>query len=201
MLHPISINDLITTSDIVPKRIKDYVYWNSYYSWLYSLVTSELEKDYSKLLIHLWETPFISLLPNDENREFDGLALRAEYCNTVIFMDKNILQNYRVSCLEVLIALSRRMNFELSNTPFMKTTQECFWELIHNLRLHYFHNANYEPRGRVEECDDIVQHWLHRKYLNNGIGGLFPLRRPKTNQTVTEIWYQMMAYLEENYHI
>ena len=99
MLHPISINDLITTSDIVPKRIKDYVYWNSYYSWLYSLVTSELEKDYSKLLIHLWETPFISLLPNDENREFDGLALRAEYCNTVIFMDKNILQNYRVSCL------------------------------------------------------------------------------------------------------
>jgi hypothetical protein len=33
----------------------------------------------------------------------------------------------------------------------------------------------------------------------NGTGGLFPLKMPKVNQRRVEIWYQMSAFIEENF--
>jgi hypothetical protein len=38
-----------------------------------------------------------------------------------------------------------------------------------------------------------------REYFPSGKGGLFPLENPREDQTKVEIWYQMHAYVMENY--
>jgi hypothetical protein len=35
--------------------------------------------------------------------------------------------------------------------------------------------------------------------MKSGLGGMFPLEDPREDQRAIEIWYQMMAYINENY--
>ena len=71
--------------------------------------------------------------------------------------------------------------------------------MIHNLGLDIFDDENYTDNGGNAAIFEIVASWLDRTYSYDGEGGLFPLRNPDYDQRDAEIWYQMQAYLEENY--
>jgi hypothetical protein len=52
----------------------------------------------------------------------------------------------------------------------------------------------------VKNVNQILTNLVERTYQKNGKGGLFPLKQPAKDQRRVEIWYQMAAYLNENYN-
>lgn len=168
----------------------------SYYNYLVRLVRTPESKRYTLLLEHLWRKEYYSILPNDQNRVKDGLFLRREVNEGQDFGPCRVL--------EMLIALSRRMEFQLYGTDYDKTYKDLFWELVNNLDLIKFDNIEAAKDAMYLEIDHILTNWIERRYSPDGYGGVFPLNKWKKNdgkQTEVEIWYQMMLYLSENYAI
>lgn len=170
-----------------------------YFNYLSNLVKTSESKEYYLLLKHLWNKEYYSILPNDQNREKDGVFLRKEIGNDTYYYNFGPCR-----ILEMLIALSRRMEFELDGTNFNKTSADLFWEMIYNLGLSKFDNYNVVKDARTLEIDYILTNWIDRRYAPNGIGGIFPIKNWKKGhdepQQKVEIWYQMMLYLEKNYY-
>ena len=168
----------------------------SYYNYLVRLVRTPESKRYILLLEHLWRKEYYSILPNDQNRAKYGLFLRREVNEGQDFGPCRVL--------EMLIALSRRMEFQLYGTDYDKTYKDLFWELVNNLDLIKFDNLEAAKDAMYLEIDHILTNWIERRYSPDGYGGVFPLNKWKKNdgkQTEVEIWYQMMLYLSENYAI
>ena len=46
---------------------------------------------------------------------------------------------------------------------------------------------------------DAMAAIIWRTYDSNGYGGLFPLRNPREDQRKVELWYQLNAYLLEQF--
>lgn len=146
----------------------------------------------------LFKTDFYILIGNDANRAVDGVELRYEYSEE---------ENPRVpidiskpcSLLEMLIALARRMDYELSTDDYDRTPY-YFWQMIRNLGLIDCDDDTYGTvRGTGDKIKDTIKRLLDRDYHYSGEGGLFPLKYPNRDQRDVEIWYQMHAYLYENY--
>lgn len=171
-----------------------------YFKYLVSLVKIPEIKNYHLLLERLWNKEYYSILPNDQNREKDGLFLREEFEQDSYSYDYGPCR-----VLEMLIALSRRMEYELLDTEFNKTATDLFWEMLDNLGLTKFDNFNVAMDTQTLQIDDILTHWIDRKYEIDGRGGIFPIKRWKVGvdmpQNRVEVWYQMMTYLSKNYHI
>lgn len=145
-------------------------------------------KEYDIILKDLWGIVFYSLVNYDDNRAHDGLELRREY----EALTGNKAPEGPCTVLEVLIALARRMAFELYDPSYGSEEQDIFtsfWELIDNLNLN--------PRYSSAENRYNINFWLDRKYDRNGRGGAFPLRKTKTDQRKAELWYQLQEYLSE----
>lgn len=164
-----------------------------YLRWLAPQIRDEQysqDKTYWDLLSIMFEKPFESLVPNDDNRMVDGTDLRLEFCYS---------QNIRVdalknlgpcSFLEVLIGLSKRLAFAAGGRA-----QGWAWQLILNLEL----SKMSDPlnRRKVRRVDDILDTVIQRTYDPDGCGGFFPLAWPDEDQTQKELWYQMAAYIDE----
>jgi hypothetical protein len=69
------------------------------------------------------------------------------------------------------------------------------WVLLNNLGLH--RAADPLSRRSVKRVNDILDRCMWRTYSPDGRGGFFPLESPQQDQTEVEIWYQMMAYINE----
>lgn len=168
-----------------------------YYNYLARLVRTPESNSYTSLLNRLWKKEYYSILPNDQNREKDGLYLRQEFGSELDFGPCRVL--------EMLIALSRRMEFQLCGTDYDKSYKDLFWELIDNLDLTKFDNLEAAKDEIYLEIDGILTGWIERRYSPDGSGGVFPLKNWRNGaalgQTEVEIWYQMMLYLDENYEI
>lgn len=162
-----------------------------YFLMLTKMVTpTPTRQDFSFLLESLWNKEFYSIIELDDNRAQDGIGLR----NKLGF--DNILFG-PARCLEVLIALAIRCEFELTgNGSIPSSAKTMFWEMITNLDLGRYDNRNWDISSQ-HKIDQILSDWLDRNYHVSGRGGLFPLRRFKKNQRNVEIWYQMMEYLIE----
>lgn len=169
-----------------------------YFHYLSNLIKTSESKNYYLLLKHLWNKEYYSILPNDQNREKDGVFLREEVDNDTYYYNFGPCR-----VLEMLIALSRRMAFELDGTNFNKTSVDLFWEMVDNLGLSKFDNLTVAKDVRTLELDSILTNWIDRRYAPDGIGGIFPIKNWKKAcdepQQNVEIWYQMMTYLSKNY--
>lgn len=170
----------------------------SYFLWLCSLVDHDPEKDYSELLKELHSIEFseqtAKLIPNDHNRISDGLDLRDRFCK-----DEDVpyseWMDEPCTFLEMLIGLSYRMEDTMGGDY-----DSWFWVIIENLDLDGMSNEAYSDLGDSKRMiDEIISDVLKRKYSKDGSGGLFPLKEPDKDQRKVEIWYQMSAYLVENY--
>ena len=169
-----------------------------YFLWLCDLVgvgePGHNCKEFAWVLFHKEFTWFV---PNDDNRLEDGKKLREE------FIDKTLIDGWECldgpcSIFEMLIALSRRIEFMLRDPAIPDRTDQWFWMMIHNLGLNIFNDTTFNIDEKIYNNDLILNKFLERTYMDNGLGGLFPLNRPHANQRRVEIWYQLMAYLDEN---
>lgn len=165
-----------------------------YLRWLYGQVASVKTRirarTYWGLFRQLYTTEFVWFVPNDDNRVMDGQLLRHDFLAELEIesVDANWM-NLGCSFLEMLIALSRRLAFEGGGEPL-----EWFWQLLRNIELVDYNDARILPAAEITEKVNRV---IWRTYKRNGIGGLFPLRRTRQDQTELEIWYQLNAYLIE----
>lgn len=179
-----------------------------YFDWLYSQIKYK-KTNYTMLCKELCEKKFRWSIHNDDNRCEDGLNLRN------IFIDENQLDEshtevkyfLKAECtlFEVLVALAQRMNdvmYDLEDQDNKSAT--WFHEMIKNLELDKFtdlhiYKERFDPLAEAE-IDDRLDTFLSRTYDFYGNGSLFPLKkRPRKDMANTEIWYQMMAWLDENY--
>lgn len=167
-----------------------------YFTWLISQIEVRSPKTYTQLFEKLHGTEFVWIVPNDDNRVYDGLDLRTEFVDNTHgwrleeIMQLEIMMGKGASVLEVLIGLSRRVAFTCGGeAPWWA------WELLGNLGTYRFPDPL--TRKKNEKIDEILEALIWRTYQRDGKGGFFPLNEPIDDQTKVEIWYQMNQYAME----
>lgn len=160
-----------------------------YYDWLVSQIHIPNGKDYGDLFTRMHNLEFVWTVPNDDNRVQDGLDLRIVFGYEANINPKQLALE-GVTFLEVMIALSRRLEFTAGGKA-----QQWAWRLLKNLHL----TKMSEPltKEKSEQIDDILDAVIWRTYEPNGRGGFFPLNYPEEDQRKIEIWYQMNKYVIE----
>lgn len=165
-----------------------------YYQWLISQIKIGSSREYLGLFEIMHNTEFIWFVPNDGSRVGDGKQLRYDYFRFELDSkyEEGLLAMEFVSFLEVLIGLSRRLAWVMSqqgNEPYWA------WHLIKNLRL----NKMSDPltTAQIEKINEILYNVIWRNYDQSGEGGFFPLKRTVNNQPKVDIWYQMQEYAIE----
>lgn len=168
--------------------------FGEYFGYLCSLVGSpDTIKSRENLLETLFRTKFVTVVPNDENRLEDGKNIREEFAELTGF---EVSPYYPGNVLEVLIGISRRLNFILYDFSVGDRSKILFWKLLENLGL-IFEERNEED---TRENKEIIDRFINREYDFCGRGGIFPLReRPMEDQRTLELWYQMANWVNENY--
>lgn len=149
------------------------------------------EISYRKLLLHLHNTEFTYIIPMDENRAEDGIALRHRFA-FASGEDESCLDIGPCSVLEMMLALAIRCEEEIMLDPDIgDRTGQWFWGMINNLGLGGITDGRYDKAF----VDDILERFLNRQYAYDGKGGLFRLRNSGFNMNNVEIWHQMCWYL------
>lgn len=182
---------------------------NGYFCWLCGLVDGYFGRNYRKLLWKLFMTEYVWELEYDENRAADGIFLRKNYCQETGWSDdiyglappfgsRNDWLESPCSVLEMMVALAKRAEDYIMQDPqFGDRTSVWFWLMIENLGLKKYDDYHYfEP-----EIDRILFSFLHRKYDKNGNGSAFPIRKNTRDMRKTDLWWQLNAYLEENFPV
>lgn len=165
-----------------------------YFNWLVSIIFDERisNKTYRKLLKHLFEIDFFSVIEMDNNRIQDGLYLRYRFCyenNISELLMYNILGNKPCSVLEMMVALSKRCENMFENVDHGAT--KMFWDMIRNLNLYSMDDHRFDS-SYVNDC---IERMIFRDYSKSGEGGLFFISDKKKDARDMEIWSQAMHYL------
>lgn len=164
---------------------------NLYFNWLYSKVggisVHSPSLRFVKLLSILHKLEFVWVVLGDDNRAEDGKDLRIEFLNATGYAPpENWLQD-GCSVLEMLIAFSRRAEFETDIKA-----RDWFWKMLDNLGLDELNDAT-DPDPIFVET--VVETFVWRFYDDHGYGGLFPLKETSNDQREVEIWYQFCEYV------
>lgn len=168
-----------------------------YLNWLYGQVADVKKRhgrEFQCLVHQLHQTIFVAFVPHDENRIADAKDLRYEYLSE--HEDEQGAREWtRAPCtmFELLIVLSRLLAFEMDDE-----VAPWFWHLIEVLDLEQFDDEEYDDHAH-EVIEAALMRVIWRTYSADGRGGLFPLRDPVKNQKEVELWYQLNAYLLEQF--
>ena len=142
-----------------------------------------------------WSTKFRYSVPNDDNRAEDGMQLRHQFESETFLRLPDLGE---CTILEFLIGLSKRLNEHTYDYRNPNNEPYWFWTLVDHLGLEPYHDDS----GWKDLHNGILEIFAtlnEREYASNGAqGGLFPLEHPDRDQRDIEIWYQMMAYLNEH---
>lgn len=179
-----------------------------YFQYLYKLVRP-MPRTYYKLCKELHNKKYKWFIKNDDNRCEDGVNLRETFIEQgeldETHLEVQALQKGDCTLFEMMVALAQRMDYELSDliSPANRTNK-YFFEMLKNLMLEEYTDSyligdqlDYASSGDI---DDILESLINRTYSYDGEGSLFPLKQryPK-DMAKTEVWYQMMLYINENY--
>lgn len=166
----------------------------TYLEWLKSQVEYFDGPSHNLLLDRLHSIQYIPVIDKDWNRYYDGIALRNEVFSEMA-TDASVIDT-PCSFLEFLVALARRMNYIYADIH-EDCTADLFWMIIRNAFVSDMNDDIYQQVGGDERVDEVVNRITNRIFDGDGHGGLFPLKRPPTNQRNVEVWYQMNQYLVE----
>lgn len=163
---------------------------DQYLDWLYALVGRQAENvDHFHLIRQLHSREFFMIVPNDDNRCADGIALRTEFVRSNrMIRPERVWLNMGCSVLEMLIGITRHISFEMDGD-----VGEWFWHLVDNLGLTRYSDGRWNGRA----IDEVIERLVWRKYSYDGNGGLFPLKEPYEDQRDVELWFQMESYMLE----
>lgn len=163
--------------------------WEVYMYWLLEkmkISQHDLNK-YSKLWDLLHNTEFTYILERDNNRLYDGLDLRSDFG---VPFDEFI---YPCGVLEMLVALSIRMEEDYFGIPGDEHPEELFKIFIENLSLHKFT----DKRWNEYEVTKILYDWMDRNFSKDGRGSICPRKKVCRDQRKIEIWDQVIGYFKE----
>lgn len=168
---------------------------------------------YSELYRIMHGVPFLPMVDMDLNRDDDGLNLVIEWAEESYNTDEQIANAVMsaggihdkgfCTMLELLVVLSRKMQYELTNSEYDQPIDYWAELLVKNIGLEEYFN------GRIEEdwegSEDVIVETLgsviFRRYGWDGEGGFFPLQQPVGDQREEELLNQMNNYIAENYDI
>lgn len=169
---------------------------DKYYDYLLGIINFNLPKyrRYGRLVEELFDTEFYYVHPMDENRMNDGLYLRKEFLFDIGMDVHEDLWIDPCSVLEVLVAFSKRIEIEITGEPGEDDLGRWFWVMVKNLGILYPNNEF--DHGIVQFK---LENWMSRKFEKSGNGSIFPLKNWRADQRDVEMWYQMQAYLNENW--
>lgn len=153
-----------------------------------------IEENYIYLCDQMLDTRFIFFVGNDCNRAEDGLSLRVEFehkCGIIEDIDDEC------TVLEMFVKLAMRCDEDVMYDPeYGNRTEKWFWEMISGLGLTKFDNRHYI----FDEVEAVLDDFNNRHYGKyGGAGCAFDVKKPLHDMNTTEIWYQMMWWLNEKY--
>ena len=175
---------------------------HDYHEWLIELVSPAegLIRGYDLLLDFLDDSIFYAVVANDENRAYDGLDLRLDYCDEY-GLDYSVFDGIRDECtvFEMMVALAKRMEDEILGDPDLENrTYLWFQYMVEGLELPKMDDGHFD----LAYCEDIIWHFLNRKKRFGKNILLFKYHSTKNleiqNPNSIEIWYQMHAFIREN---
>lgn len=153
---------------------------------------------YQSLFQQMHETIFVALVSHDENRIADAKTMRADFLSEHKKErgDLSWMRRSPCSMLEIFIILSQQLSFLMDSDA-----KDWFWHLIYELDLEKYDDRAYDdsPEETEDAVSMILDRVVWRSYDPSGKGGLFPLQHPERDQRDVELWYQLNAYLLENF--
>lgn len=172
-----------------------------YLQWLCEIVRADEQPvEYWELLKHLHSMEFEWDIPTDESRAMDGAKLRTRFREETGSPHREDFSR-PCSVLEMMVALAERMEYQLWQMNAPDRTHIWFWEMIANLGLIRFDDEEFHLTNGSQFVTDAMVDVMDRNFDRRGLGSLFPLKRDTQDQRNSDLMYQMMAYLEENYDI
>lgn len=174
-------------------RRKDVL--DDYFEWLYDIVSEgkPTHTTFRKLLSYLHDIDFTWTIEMDENRANNGIELRRRFVldhNRARYVEECL--DKPCSVLEMMIALSFKMEHIMDNPQIGDRTSQWFWQMIVNMGLGGMSDDNYNEIHVMWTVD----RFLNRDYERDGSGGLFVIRDINRDLRDVEIWNQMCWYLD-----
>lgn len=169
---------------------------DDYYNYILNIVDFGLpeHRKYSKLMYELNNIEFTWVLPMDENRDMDAIELRRSFLIDNGYDEFRDLWDTPRSVLEVLIAFSKRIEIEITGEPGEDCLGRWFWVMLKNLDV-----LMVDRRFDIRVLRSNIDVWLLREFDESGRGSIFPLKNWRNDQRKTDMWYQMHAYIHENW--
>lgn len=159
-----------------------------YFHWLLKFIGNGLcrKNSYFELLEYLFNTEFDWSIPMDENRAADGIDLRHRF---VVECDEDQELSYiylsgPASILEVLIALSIKMEYVARGSIDLSKSSQWFWGMIKSLDILDCYDGNFD--------EEKVVYFLDRWTDFESEISIFPSGKG-------EIWNQAMNFLSEKF--
>lgn len=176
---------------------------NEYFIWLTALAKKWAHnygngKYYNLLIDKLYNTPFVYIIPQDENRASDGENFRLRFTeeNSYTYRDAYLYLNHQCNMLEMMAALASRCEQDImGDEDIGDRTGKWFYQMIINLGLSSMTDDVYDE----DYVDFVIDRFMNREYEPNGEGGLFCVKNCGHDLRTMEIWYQMNWYLSEKY--
>jgi hypothetical protein len=166
---------------------------HQYFEWLVLQIGDAKIDDIHPVCTIMHQKEFVWFVANDDNRIQDALDLRLEFLyEENLEVPSDALRLVHVSVLEVLVALSRRMEFFVNGRAC-----DWAWVLMEHLGLHKY--RGHLTNRRRDNVDQILEKLVWRQYEADGSGGFFPLAWPNEDQTKVEIWYQLQNWIGEQH--
>ena len=174
---------------------------NQYYDWLYKTVCGEWEPrnlSFHHLLQFLDSWDYVPACEMDISRATDGIALRYRFAteNNIPYVKVDAaFRGISCSMLEMMVALAIRIEEHImEDSSAGNRIGQWFWNMVVSLGLVVMDDRRFDAKRAAY----ILDRFMRRDYLPNGSGGLFTLDRPNEDMRRIDIWYQLMAYLNEN---
>lgn len=170
-----------------------------YIDWLKRQAMGQ-DRSYDILLDFLYNKPFTYTVRMDENRAEDGIELRYLFGseNGIDYEDIVSSLDFGRDCsmLEMMVGLARRCESQIMiDMEEGEQPERWFGVMLTNLGLIEQTNEHFDR----EEAEFVTDRFLARQYSYYGDGSLFSVCRPRYDMRKTDLWYQAMWYLTENY--
>lgn len=185
---------------MMASRSNKYGVLRDYHRYLISLVDDEngiLSCNYAQLLGFLDDISFKWHIDMDKNRAEDGIQLRYIYDYSYTNYDEvsEKLEDKPCSVLEMLVALSLRCYDEYLSgfDTDLASPSKVFFDMLKNLGLKDQDDEHFS----FEKCLNVINDFLDRKYSRDGVGNIFRVNPADLDCRKTEIWWQMMRYVDK----